>query len=255
MAYSTNPQLPKVRAKAVKMVRDGTSIRQTAKYFGYQPSTISRWVKRAPKDNFYELATRSSRPRSHPHQINWRIKRKIIDLRIKTNRRCSEVIHQMLINEDVEVSLSTVKRVLDRNNMLRKKSPWKKMHNYIERPKAINPGDLVQMDTIHIMKNEKQRLYIYTLLDVYSRWAYAFASKKISGGITLDIISRAKRKSSFGFNCIQTDHGPEFSRYFTNNLPSPHGLGILYFKLRLSVVLFALKLYVFSNLFFIYSSS
>src|SRR3989344_1587612 len=168
MAYTTNPSLPRVRMEAVKLLKQGWSTRKVARHFGYCQSVIVKWHKRAPDDNRLIIPTRSSRPKSHPHQIDWRVKRKIIDLRIKTNRRCSEVIHQMLINEDIEVSLSTVKRVLDRNNMLRKKTPWKKLHKYLERPIALNPGDLVQMDTIHIMKNERQRLYIYTLLDVYS---------------------------------------------------------------------------------------
>lgn len=222
MAYTTNPSLPRVRMEAVKLLRQGYSTRQVARHFGYSQSVIVKWNKRAPDDGRLTIPTISSRPNSHPNKLDWRIRKKIINFRIKTNGRCSEVIHKLLINENIEVSLSTVKRVLDSNNMLRKKSPWKKMHKYIERPKALNPGDLVQMDTIHIMKNKTQRLYIYTLLDVYSRWAYALASNKISSGITLNVVSKAKRKSSFNFNCLQTDHGPEFSRYFTNNSNIKH---------------------------------
>jgi transposase InsO family protein len=222
MSYTTNPNLPKVRAKAVTMVRNGMSIRQVAKYFGFNPSTISRWVKRAPQGNFYELATRSSRPKHYPQAIDWRVARRIADLRRKTKGRCSEVIHQMLLNENITVSLNTVKRTLRRQGLIKPRSPWKKYHLSGERPEALKPGDLVQVDTIHLWLSRTERIYVYTLIDVYSRWVYAYATKRISGGETLKFIKQAKRKSKFDFSCIQSDHGPEFSKYFTHMVKTRH---------------------------------
>lgn len=222
MPYTVNPHLPKLRAKAVMMVRSGQSIRQVAKYFGFNPSTVCKWVKRAPEGNFYELDTRSSRPRSHPKTIDWRIKRKIIDLRVKTKGRCPEVIQQMLLNENVKVSLNTVKRTLRRNHLIRPRSLWKKYHLSGERPKATNPGDLVQVDTIHLWLSKQERIYVYTLIDVNSRWAYAHATKRISGGETLKFVRQAKKKATFDFSCVQSDHGPEFSSYFTHMIKTRH---------------------------------
>lgn len=222
MAYTINPHLPKVRAKAVSMVRSGKGIRETAKYFGFNPSTVSRWVKRSPQGSFYELATKSSKPKHHPKEIHWKIKRKIVSLRMKTKGRCSEVIHKMLLNENIEVSLNTVKRTLRRNYLINPRSPWKKYHLSGERPEAVKPGDLVQVDTIHLHLNNKERIYVYTLIDVNSRWTYAQAVKRISGDETLRFIRHAKRKASFDFNCIQSDHGPEFSKYFTHMVKTRH---------------------------------
>ena len=222
MAYTTNPNLPKVRAKAVMMVRNGQSIRQVAKYFGFNPSTVCRWVKRAPKGSFYELSTRVSRPINHPNETDWRIKKKIVGLRLKTKGRCSEVIHRMLLNDGVEVSLNTVKRTLRKHGLIKPRSPWKKYHLSGGRPEAVNPGDLVQVDTIHLPINPKERIYVYTLIDVNSRWAYAYATKRISGGETLKFVRQARRKVSFDFHCVQSDHGPEFSRYFTHMVKTRH---------------------------------
>lgn len=222
MAYTTNPRLPKLRAKAVMMVRNGQSIRQVAKYFGFNPSTVCKWVRRAPQGNFYELATRSSRPRSHPQTTDWRVKRKIVDLRLKTKGRCSEVIHQMLLNENIKVSLNTVKRTLRKNGLIKSRSPWKKYHLSGERPEAVKPGDLVEVDTIHLWLSKTERIYVYTLLDVSSRWAYAYATKRISGGETLKFVRQAKKKAGFSFHCVQSDHGPEFSNYFTHMIKTKH---------------------------------
>jgi transposase InsO family protein len=222
MPYTLNPQLPKIRAQAVEMVRSGKSLRQTARYFGFNPATICKWVKRAPGGRVTVIPTRSSRPKSHPRKLNSQIVRKIIDLRIATKGRCAEVIHRHLLNEGIAVGLNSVKRTLKRNGMIKKRSPWKKYHLSGERPRAIKPGDLVQLDTIHIMKNEKKRIYIYTLLDVYSRWAYAWASKKMSAGNTLQFVKKATGKSEFDFDCLQSDHGPEFSPFFTSRVKARH---------------------------------
>ena len=222
MPYTKNPHLPKVRAQAVELVRSGKSIRSVARYYGFNPSTVCKWVRRAPQGRVTSIPTRSSKPKSHPQKLKYEIVKRIIDLRLETKGRCSEVIHQMLLNEGIGVSLNSVKRTLRRNYLIKPRSPWKKYHLSGERPKAIKPGSLVQVDTIHLMKNEKQRIYIYTLLDVYSRWAYAWASPKISSGRTVRFVEQAKKKTDFDFTCLQSDHGPEFSTYFTKMVKTNH---------------------------------
>jgi len=120
MAYSLNPNLPRIRAEAVNMVRDGNSIRKVARYYRFNPSTISRWCKKALEDGCYLIPTNSSRPKNHPSSLSKDVVDRIIALRLKTNGRCSEVIHQMLFNEGIKVSLSSVKRVLDRYGLIKK---------------------------------------------------------------------------------------------------------------------------------------
>jgi len=223
MPYSKNPNLPKVRAQAVMMLRSGASVRQVARYFGFNPATISKWNKRVPlNERCTIIPTRSSRPKNHPHKLDLRTVQRIIDLRIETKGRCSEVIHQYLLNEGIKISLNSVKRTLRRNYLIKPRSPWKKYHLSGKRPDALKPGDLVEVDTIHLMADEKKRIYIYTLLDVYSRWAYAWASKKISSGSTVKFVKQAKRKTKFNFTCLQSDHGPEFSKYFTTMIKTTH---------------------------------
>lgn len=222
MPYTINPNLPQVRMKAVLLLRQGWSSRKVARHLGFSQSAIVKWSKRAPDDGRMAIPTKSSRPKSHPKTIDWKIKRKIIDLRIKTKGRCSEVIHQMLLNENIKVSLNTVKRTLRRNQLIKPRSPWKKYHLSGERPKVVKPGDLVQVDTIHLWLSKQERIYVYTLIDVNSRWAYAHATKRISGGETLKFVRQAKRKASFEFNCVQSDHGPEFSKYFTHMVKTRH---------------------------------
>lgn len=128
----------------------------------------------------------------------------------------------MLVNERIKVSLSSVKRILDRAGMIKKKSPWKRLHLSIKRPLASKEGDLVQVDTIHLMQSEKERIYVYTLLDVYSRWAYAYASERINTHKSTSFVEKALKESPFAFNCIQSDNGSEFSRNFTERIKIIH---------------------------------
>ena len=221
MAYTQNPHMPKVRQQAADMVRRGYTPTETGRRFGVGSSTICKWVKKAKRYGYHPIPTLSSRPKHHPKELSsdmvWRIFRQ----RIKA-RRCAEVIHRELKNEGVEVSLSSVKRTLDRTGLLKKRSPWKRFHPHIDRPHVLKPGDLVQMDTIHLMIGEKKRIYVFVLLDVYSRWVYAKAYKKISSKIGADFLREAERCATFSFDMIQTDHGPEFGKWFVERVSKSH---------------------------------
>jgi transposase InsO family protein len=214
--------MPQVRMDAVKMVRKGHSMRSVARHFGYNVSTISKWVQRAPDDARRTIPTVSSRPHTQPNALPQQIINLIIELRLK-RRRCSEVIHYELQQMGVQVSLSSVKRVLKRAGLLKEKSKWKKYHIPVPRPVAAYPGALVQLDTIHIQPLlQQKRFYIYTLLDVYSRWAYAWVSQKLSAGKTVLFLQQAVTHASFEFQMLQSDHGPEFSPWFTKHAGVQH---------------------------------
>ena len=202
--------------QAVLLVRSGWSTRQAARHMGFAQSTIVKWCKRAPNDRRPLIPTKSSRPKSHPRAITAELRQAIIAQRQKNNR-CTEVVHQELKNKGILVSHSTIKRTLRRAGLLKERSPWKRTHDSTPRPIAQKPGDLVQMDTIHIVPWAGSRFYIYTLIDLHSRWAYAKVVPKINTHATLDFLKEAQKHASFDFRVVQTDHGSEFSTYFTEH--------------------------------------
>ena len=222
MAYTTNPKLPKVRMEAVRLVKyQGWSTRQAARYTGYSQSVIVKWCKKDPTGGWRRIPTQSSRPHSHPRQLKQDVIDKIINQR-KKHGRCSEVVHQELINQGIKVSLNSVRRTLDRNGLIKKRSPWKRYHPHVDRPFVENTGDLVQLDTIHLMVSEKKRIYVMTLIDVYSRSGYAVAYQNLNGAVAVDFVSRAEQDSKFKFKMLQSDHGPEFSSYFVARVEADH---------------------------------
>lgn len=216
MPYTTNPNLPTVRRDAVKLVRSGSSTRTVARHLGYDHSTVVRWLAKARGCRVVKpIPTESSRPKSHPRALPYETVLAIIEYRQKY-RRCAEVLQHLLAKDGITVSLSSVKRTLARNGFGRA-SPWKKWHQYSPRPWPESPGNLVEIDTVWDGVPDG-RLYVYTLLDVCSRWAYAVPCLAINTHQSLRFVEQAKAQAPFKFQTLQSDHGSEFSKWFTKRI-------------------------------------
>jgi len=115
MPYTTNKHMPRIRKEASQLlVRKNWSTRKVARHFGFNQSTIVRWFKKSKIYGYNLIPTLSSRPKHHPKQLSDELVWKIFQTRIK-NGRCAEVVHQELINQGIKISLSSVKRTLDRH--------------------------------------------------------------------------------------------------------------------------------------------
>lgn len=217
MAYTTNPHMPRVRIEAARLVtEEGWSSREVARHTGYNQSTIVRWVDTLRRNDFrHGIPTRSCRPISHPKELPREMVKAIIEYRLKYNR-CAEVVHHFLVRDGLKVSLSSVKRTLKRQGLTRY-SKWKKWHQYDERPKAEKPGILVEIDTI-VDGPWEDRLYVYTLLDVCSRWSFAMPVMRIGTHASWKFIQAAREAMPFELKLIQSDHGSEFSKWLTKRL-------------------------------------
>ena len=187
------------------------------RHFGVGSSTVSKWIKKDRSYGRTPILTLSSRPHTHPYALSRRMVNAIVTQRLK-RRRCAEVIHKELAQQGIKVSLSSVKRTLQRCHLLRERSPWKRWHISEPRPFVENAGDLVQIDTIHIVTRAGERFYVYTLIDVYSRWAWAKVVSRINTHQSLRFVQEARRHAEFKFHMLQSDHGSEFSTWFTEHM-------------------------------------
>lgn len=213
MPYTTNPHMPRLRMQAARLVlRNGWSTRQAARHTGFNQSTIVRWVNEAMSTNRNIIETKSSRPDSHPNALDSDVVHRIIELREQRNQ-CAEILHHRLTVEGARVSLSSVKRVLKRHGLTRF-SQWKKWHQYPPRPMPEKPGILVEIDSVH-EGLPQDRLSAYALIDVHSRWAYARPALRVNSRATAEFLRQARKQAPFRFQTIQTDHGSEFSKWFT----------------------------------------
>lgn len=220
MPYTSNPYAPKARMQARNDVVWGRlTLQQAADKYGVNRSTIWRWVKKAKRmhlnGNTY-IWTESSNPHRHPNMLKPKVVDRIIELR-QTLKRCAPVIHRHLQLEGYTVSLSSVERALRRLGLVRKKKQAR-WYTPLPRPPILQPGSLIQMDTIHFVKPGSSRFYVYALIDVYSRLAYAEYHPKLSQQTSLEVLLRAQTLFNFPFRMVQTDNGPEFKDGFLAGL-------------------------------------
>lgn len=222
MSYSSNPLLPKARAAAVRLlVEQHMPLTIAARRSGVHRTTLWRWKRKWSALNQNVQLENTNRPNriagskfrltacrwviptqsSRPHHFGRAVAATVVD-RIRyyrtKYRRCAEIVHAQCLREGTVVSLSTVRRVLKRLGLVAQKRYHRAYRTPVPRPLADAPGKLVQTDTIHLTSSfrKQQRTYLYTAIDVYSRWAYA----------------------GFHFQTVQADNGSEFGRWFEDTL-------------------------------------
>src|SRR3989338_50221 len=218
--YILNPHMPRIRRDAALFAKKH-GVRMAARRFGFSVGAVSLWKKKLETDGIRPIVTRSSKPKSHPKQLSDDLVRRIVAKRLEL-KRSAEVIHRALFDEGVSVSLSSVKRTLKRHRLLKERSPWKRWHAPSPSPVADHPGALVQADTVHLAVHGKTVLYVFTLIDLHSRWAYAWCSRKANARTGLLFVKRAQVAAPFLFQCVQTDKGSEWSTHFTERVQVRH---------------------------------
>lgn len=221
MSYTSNPFVAKARMQARNDVTWGRlTVSQAAIKYGVHRSTIWRWLLKA-KDRHLNgntfLWTLSSAPHHHANALKPEIVSRIIELREKLRGRCAPIIHEHLRREGISVSLSSVERTLRRWKLTRRKKQAK-WYTPLPRPASLTPGALVQMDTIHFVRPNYTRFYVYTLIDTYTRLAYAEYHNRLLQKYSFEIVMKAQRELGFKFNMVQTDNGLEFSDGFQAEL-------------------------------------
>ena len=75
------------------------------------------------------------------------------------------------------------------------------------------PGDLIQIDTISIFNTGVKR-YLYTALDIKTRFAFAYIYKSHTSTNGADFLNKFLQVAPFTTRRIQTDNGSEFAKHF-----------------------------------------
>jgi transposase InsO family protein len=247
MAYSINPNLPKARATALRLLlAEGLPAQVVANKCGVHRSTIWRWKRKWDKMNQYmqrenlnrpaqpkttkphgyrwNIPTLSSKPHNCSHAISDELVRLVLTVRDKL-KRCAEVVwHHLVTILGVAVSLSSVKRILRRHHYFDGARKPRIRRDNPRRPHVSAPGELVQTDTIHhVDPYSGRRMYIYTVIDLYSRMTHAVVATKCLPGLAAKVVLSAQAAWGFPLAMVQADNGPEYSRYFEEQL---HRAGI-----------------------------
>ena len=244
MAYSTNPNLPKARAAALRLlVEEGLPTSTVALRAGVHRSTVWRWKRkwqelnrhveftnhgrpsRTPGKRFrqsnlrWQIATEPARPHSHAWAIPDNVIRVILEARA-TLKRCAEVVwHHVTTALHIRVSLSSVRRILRRHHCFDGARKPRVKRGNPRRPHITKPGELIQTDTIHhVDPFSGRRRYYYTVIDLHTRMAYVKVASRILPGLASAAVLEAQEAFGFLFAMVQADNGPEYGRYFEQQL-------------------------------------
>ncbi len=241
MAYYRGKDIEKSRGNAVQeVILEKRSIAQVARRFGKNRSTIYRWMNKwkmqqnvllenpgRPSRAFgkvfrwqsvkWNIPTLSSAPKTHPNALNADIVSTILRIR-RYRYECAEIVHYRLAKEGINVSLSSIKRVIKRNELWRKKRKYRWNE---KRPLPTAPGELIQTDTVHYVNPlDHSKMYIYTVIDLYTRMAYAKIFPNLSEKGAAETIFEAQEFMNFPFKMVQSDNGAEFQNHFQGRLNS-----------------------------------
>ncbi len=212
----------------------------TRRAFGKSRSTIYLWKQRLKEagGKLSSLAPGSRAPKTKRHRVvDPAVDRFIVDYRTAHPGADKTTIAPALrafclARKSRPISESTVGRIihdlktrgrLPRSNKVtfngrygtltvRNPSPPKKKL----RRKGLSPerpGDLVQMDTISVFTAGLKR-YIFTAIDVRTRFAFAYTYKANSSANGNDFMGKFLRVAPFAIKRVQTDNGSEFANHF-----------------------------------------
>ena len=88
-----------------------------------------------------------------------------------------------------------------------------------KRPLPTAPGELIQTDTVHYVNPlNHSKMYIYTVIDLHTRMAYAKISPNLTEKGAAEAIFEAQEFMNFPFKMVQSDNGAEFQRRFQERL-------------------------------------
>jgi putative transposase len=203
--------------------------RLTCRYFGITPQTFYRWKRRYNPYQLENLENRSHRPK-HLRQptASTELVTAVLKLREEYPRWGKDKLVVLLREEGYQVSTSMVGRIIRRlkdRGILREpiKNHVSAHRRGIKRPYAIRkpkdypviePGDLIQLDTLDIRPLPGVVLKHFTARDVISRWDVMDVYSRAVASTAAHFLDELEQRMPFNMKAIQVDGGSEFEAVF-----------------------------------------
>lgn len=220
----------------------GENVSLTCRHFHISRSTLYRWLKRYNGHNLATLEARSRRP-INVRRPTW--DREQVQAVLKKREeypRWGKAKLTVLLHEDgLKISESMVGRILTRSRRLGSLHEGRRQftvrHIRPPRPHAVRkpkeytplqPGDLVQVDTLDVSYRTGTRFKHFSLVDVVSRYSLVEIRRSATAAMAADSLRAMIERSPFPIRAIQVDGGSEFMAEFEQTCQDR---GILLFQL------------------------
>jgi transposase InsO family protein len=224
----------KQRLKVLDWYRaHGGNVSQTARHF-----SVSRRIIRAWRDRLAQFGPQGLNDRSRrPHHIRRpttspEIVSAVVRWRKKFPAWSKRKIRRRVSKEGFNVSISTVGRILKRKGLInpkisrkRRKAALHPKRRYPHGMKIAKPGDLIQIDTKHIMLPGGKKWYQFTAIDVLGkrRVLEVYPSESSRNGVAF--LGVCAQEFPFDILTVQTDNGAPWQKEFIRKCESlglPH---------------------------------
>jgi transposase InsO family protein len=198
--------------------------------FGISRATLYRWIKEYDQKDMNSLKEKSRRPRRvRKHQWSWELVQAVKGLRTRYPRWGKDKLIILMKQEGWNTSVSTVGRILtdlkkrgqiiepERRTISAKRKV--KRPYAVRKPKeyhAVNPGDLVEVDTLDIRPLPSIILKQFTARDIVSRWDVLEVCSTASAKTAREFLFAVEKRMPFPVKAIQVDGGSEFFAEFEN---------------------------------------
>ena len=221
----------------------GLSSAAASEAVGVSRSTLYRWQRSLKEEGPRGLDARSRRPRRR-RQPTWspELADAVLKLREQYPRWGKDKLVVLLGREGWQVSTSMVGRILTRlkargvlrepprNGISARKRPRPRPYA-VRKPKeyqALQPGDIVQIDTLDVRPLPDMVLKHFTARDVVSRWDVLEVHTRATSALAAGFLGSLCQRLPFPIKAIQVDGGSEFQAAFEQACQE---LGIMLFVL------------------------
>jgi len=171
--------------------------------FGVSRPTGALWIRRYAEDGLAGIAERSRRPRSSPSQTAWEQEERVIALRLQYPDWGARKLEVLLRKEGVELTRSTIHRILLRYDLVREQDRHAKAVKRFERER---PNELWQMD-FKGPKNWPHAIGPLSVIDDHSRYLVALqATGKLDGDLVRKELEQAFERCGVPESMLM-DHG------------------------------------------------
>ena len=197
--------------------------RLTCRYYGISPQSFYRWKNRYDPYDLQTLESNSHRPyKVRQPETPVKVIERIQQLREQYPRWGRDKLAVLLNKEGMEISASTVGRVINRlkaRGLLREpenvrlaklaRKRRRKPRYAVRMPKGYSieaPGDLVQMDTLKLQLMSNDVRYHFSARDVISRWDCARAFRRQTSFAAARFLEYLETKFPFKIKAIPVSY-------------------------------------------------
>jgi transposase InsO family protein len=209
--------------------RHGRCVALTADHFGWSRPTVYRWLSRYDAHQLESLEDRSSRPVRH-RRPSWTLAQieAVRAVRERYPAWGKAKLAVVLRRDGISLSASMVGRIhryLRRRGVLREPERrrigvrhrgYARVHA-VRKPKGLSvlqPGDLVQLDTLDVRPVPGVILKQFTARDVISRWDVVSLAANARAQSAVAALAALTARMPFPVRAISVDNGSEFMAEF-----------------------------------------